>query len=140
MKRIKRRFSGNVSENIDNAINITPLIDVVFVVLIAFIVIAPLMDLERIELAQGIPQAVKKNLSQQKAPTITIHKNGQIALDKREISLVDLESYLRNTYRENPALTPLIVPDKDAPFGVYQSVSNVLKKIGYGQFDVALKS
>lgn len=51
---MKRSLSLLNSENDDDAnVNLTPLIDVVFVVLIMFILVAPLVEIDRIQLAHA---------------------------------------------------------------------------------------
>ena len=53
-------------------INLTPLIDVVFVVLISFMLIAPILDLDHVELAHRGPSSQKEQPSSQTSP-LTIH-------------------------------------------------------------------
>ena len=68
MRRKRRIFNSVTDESI---VNLTPLIDVVFVVLIMFIVVAPLLEMEQVELADGTPKAtmdlqqLQKSLPQQ---------------------------------------------------------------------------
>lgn len=62
-------------------INLTPLIDVVFVVLVMFIIIAPMINLDRIELAEGAP-SIKQNQVDQTL-VVHIHKDNSIWLNQR---------------------------------------------------------
>src|SRR4051812_32937735 len=82
------------------SVNLTPLIDVVFVILIAFIVIAPLLELDRVELADAAMDVQDKSISVQEASPIAIHVkqdnkvtlNGQpIASDLLSASLKELK-------------------------------------------------
>lgn len=50
MRKICRKKSSALEEP---AVNLTPLIDVVFVILIGFIIIAPLLEIDRIDLAEA---------------------------------------------------------------------------------------
>jgi len=54
-------------------LNLTPLIDVVFVILIMFIVIAPLLELDRVQLAEGHAAMTPGTSSVQEGSPITIH-------------------------------------------------------------------
>ena len=50
-------------------INLTPLIDVVFVVLVMFIIIAPMVNIDRIELAEGAASVQQNQIDQ----TLVVH-------------------------------------------------------------------
>ena len=118
-------------------INLTPLIDVVFVILIMFIVIAPLLQVDRIELADG--KEVTKNASSIEKSALVIHvfSNDMIECNNRQVSLLELDHYLHDFTPKS--IRPLLFQDRSATFGTYQSIKNLLEKRGFSELDVILK-
>ena len=61
----RRRKRSTTTKAIEEPIiNLMPLIDVVFVVLVMFIVIAPMINIDRIELAEGAPSIQQNKIDQ----------------------------------------------------------------------------
>ncbi|MDB6081908.1 MAG: hypothetical protein JWO53_1180 [Chlamydiia bacterium] len=120
-------------------INITPLIDVVFVVLIAFIVIAPLLEMDRIALAQG-SQKAHAPIHFQDTSDIQIHvyEDNTIAFNSQKISLQDLPRLLIDARQKYPKARPQLFHDKKAYFGTYQAVKNKLEASGFEEMDIVL--
>ncbi len=130
--------SGSVDEPL---INLTPLIDVVFVILIAFIVVAPLLELDRIELADAtshLPQ--HPSISVQEASPITIHvrQDNAILINGNPVNFEQLTAYLKQAKKQYPHAKPQLFHDKKAHFGTYQSVKNAAEAAGFTQMDVIL--
>ena len=119
-------------------INLTPLIDVVFVVLITFMLIAPVLDIDSVDLAASGSGTEKKDL--QTGPiAIAVHADSSIWFQGTKVSLAQLENLLRIEKKRHPHAVPQLVHDKQAPFGTYQSLKNMLESIGFAQMDVILK-
>lgn len=119
-------------------INLTPLIDVVFVILIVFIVIAPLLELDRVELADASPAG--KNMVQGESPvTIHVNQNNQILLNNRVVTVEQLLSGLKELKTRYPQHKPQVFHDKRAQFGTYQNVKNAVESAGFQQMDIILK-
>lgn len=121
-------------------INLTPLIDVVFVILIMFIVIAPMLELDRVELADA-PLAGKEAISVQNESPITIHvqQNNQIMLNKQLVAADQLIASLKQLKQRHPKSRPQVFQDKRAQFGTYQTVKNAVESAGFEQMDIILK-
>lgn len=122
-------------------VNLTPLIDVVFVILIMFIVIAPLLELDRIELANGAGTALEKNLAVQETSPISIHvlRDNTIWVDHRLMTMSELSVYLQQAKQRYPSSKPQLLHDRQAHFGVYQAIKNAVESAGFAQMDVILK-
>lgn len=123
-------------------VNLTPLIDVVFVILIMFIVIAPLLELDRIELADGPSIALASVQSAQETSPITIHvhRDNSLWIDSRMVSLPELKLSLIQARQQFPNAIPQIFHDKSAHFGVYQGVKNAVEEAGFSRMDIILKT
>jgi biopolymer transport protein TolR len=104
-------------------INVTPFVDVMLVLLIIFMVTAPLLQ-------QGIdvnlPQARGKELAPAERIVITVKKDGKIYMDKATITLETLKSSLSKTGNKEVFLKA----DKDVPYGIVVAVMGELREIG----------
>ncbi|HXS74000.1 MAG TPA: protein TolR [Rhodanobacteraceae bacterium] len=107
-------------------INVVPYIDVMLVLLIIFMVTAPLLNLG---VDIHLPQSAAKSLQDQKQPVlVSVKKDGSLYLTlsggKREpISDKDLETKVAAFVKENPQVPVLIGGDVDADYGkVYQAM------------------
>ena len=139
MRRGSRRFK--IQHTADPEINLTPLIDVVFVILIIFIVIAPMLELDQIELANASqnPQETTISVKDSGPITIHVHPDDTIYLNDQAIELIQLTHLLRLEKRKHPNATPQIFHDRRAHFGTYQAIKNAAELAGYDQMDVILK-
>ncbi|MDP1880678.1 MAG: biopolymer transporter ExbD [Parachlamydiaceae bacterium] len=122
-------------------INLTPLIDVVFVILIMFIVIAPLLELDRIQLAEGpsMPLATVQSAQETSQIAIHVHKDNTIWFNHQSVNPLELKKILEEAKKNFPQANPQIYHDKEAHFGVYQSVKNAVEMAGFSQMDVILQ-
>ncbi len=118
-------------------INLTPLIDVVFVILIMFIVVAPLLEIDRIELAGGPP--LKQPAQQEQNLVIHVYADDTISFNKQPVSLDQLEKLLAQARIRYPSGHPQLFHDRSARFGTYQSVKNAVEAAGFTELDVLLK-
>ena len=126
-------------EDEDEEINLTPLIDVVFVVLIMFILIAPLVEIDRVNLAQAGDSKKKEKASFEEASRVKIHvyQDNTIWLNGVMVSIEELRSELMRIPEKNQR--PELFHDRKAFFGTYQSVKNALEGAGFEAIDVILK-
>lgn len=127
MGPIKRRGRSNlVSE-----INVTPLVDVMLVLLIIFMVTAPMMT-------QGVdvelPATTAKPLQQQGKPiVITINKNGEIFLDRLKGNQKMLKQQLIDLAVEGTDRSILLKADQKVPYGLVASVMADIKEAGFNK-------
>ncbi len=134
--RKKKFFS--ISTNIDeNLINLTPLIDVVFVVLISFIVIAPLLEVDHINLANSSTKS-DKNIEKTNI-VLKVKQDDSILINDRLVTLSELKDILKEKKRLNPNQIPQLYHDKKATFGSYQSIKNIVELAGFEKLDVVLQ-
>lgn len=122
-------------------VNLTPLIDVVFVILIMFIVIAPLLELDQIELAYAPRLPLQPTQSVQESSPITIHvqQNNTIWFNNQLVTPLQLTDQLKQAKIQFPKAHPQVFHDKKAHFGTYQSVKNAAEEAGFSQMDLILK-
>ncbi len=137
--RQKRLTHFSTSHSGEDGVNLTPLIDVVFVVLIVFILIAPMLEIDKIKLAGGPTREMTEAIPSV-ALTIHVQENNSIWINKREIAPEALRPILQALYVKNPKLTPQLYHDKKAYFGTYQMVKNSLEEAGFPELDVILQN
>jgi biopolymer transport protein TolR len=109
-------------------INVTPLVDVMLVLLIIFMVTAPMM-MQGVEV--NLPQTTAKSIKTREDPLIlTINKKREIFLEDRQIGLKDLENKMKTIfkYRRNKEL--LLRADREVPYGFVINVIAGVKRAG----------
>lgn len=134
-----RRLLGASFEETEPAVNLTPLIDVVFVILFAFMVAAPLLEYERIELA--VSEVEKQSLSPlngQEAIQLVIRADEMVFVNKEPVALPDLRQRLLACRQKQPEANLQLFCDQKASFGTYQRVKGVAEQAGFAQLDLFL--
>lgn len=121
------------------SVNLTPLIDVVFVILIMFIVVAPLLEIDRVELAAGPPLASDHLQINKSSITIHVLADNSILLNQQPVTLEQLKTGLTMAKKRWPEAFPQIFHDRQATFGTYQAVKNAVEATGFSEMDVVLK-
>jgi len=125
----------------ETQINLTPLIDVVFVILILFMVLAPILDVESVTLAPA-PEIEIDSLSQLETQgKLVLHLSAQneITLNHHSISFEQLKPLLKAAATRFPEEVVQFFPDEKASFGEFQKVKNSLAEAGFHHVDIALK-
>ncbi len=106
-------------------INVTPLVDVMLVLLIIFMVTAPLLQ-QGLEV--NLPQAKGKDLPPQERVTIVVKKGGEILLNETPVSMNDLISKLSALSKQNPSV--FLKADRDVPYGLVAELMGEIKEAG----------
>jgi biopolymer transport protein TolR len=109
-------------------INVTPLVDVMLVLLIIFMVTAPMLH-EGLNVA--LPQVRGESITKESSTvTITVTKEGGIFIDQEEISLGELSDRMESMRRFWPDKKVLLKGDKSVPYGTVVEVMAVLRAAG----------
>ena len=137
----RRRFRpGSFSDEGEELINLTPLIDVLFVVLIMFILIAPLLDLDHIQLSPKGDESEELVAINNNCPLkIFVQKDDSIWLGKHLLSIDALETTLVQLRKNHLTDTPELYCDEKGTFGTYQRIKNAIEAAGFDRLDVILK-
>lgn len=135
----RRRWEAEDDLPEEPLINLTPLIDVVFVVLIAFMIIAPILDVDVVDLATGKAEKKESMPPEQSPLSIVVRSDNTIWMGGKKVTILELEKNLIAQKKLYPNKTPQVIHDKNGTFGTYQTVKNTLEKCGFDQMEVVLK-
>lgn len=106
-------------------INITPLVDVVLVLLLIFMVTAPVLQ-SGVEVA--VPQTRTVNQLTEQHRVVTLDKDQNVFLDDKPVNVHDLPRLL--TGRGDAKQTVYVRADHRVPFGAFASVMDAVKQAG----------
>lgn len=124
-----RRFSQRNSLVTLSEINITPLLDLAFVLLIIFVITRPMLEGRvRMQLPESAIGDTKASISGQDVRVVEIRADGGFWLDGKHLPLVQVEAELVNTFHKNPKLIVDIRASKIAQWNyVYEVVDACLR-------------
>ncbi|MFC2155684.1 ExbD/TolR family protein [Acidobacteriota bacterium] len=116
------RLSSNMSE-----INVTPLVDVMLVLLIIFMVTAPMMQSG---INVNLPKVETKTNPSSGGLVISVTKDRYIYMDDQIVNLYLLESKLKEYFYNKKKKVVFLKADKDLPHGYVTNVMGLLIKAG----------
>ena len=108
-------------------INITPLVDVVLVLLIIFMVTAPILQ-SGIEV--NVPKTRNVKQITEERTVITINKEQRVFLGNEPININEIGARLRQKIRDPQRQSVFIRADEDVPFGAFATVMDAVKQSG----------
>ena len=121
-------------EEDEQEINITPMLDVVFIMLIFFIVTASFVKESGIDVNK--PDAATAVAKEKANILIAIDSNGEIWIDRRIVDPRAVRANIERLHAENPQGTVVIQADDDARTGVLVQVMDAARLAGV--YDVAI--
>ena len=123
-RRSRRRTTHVMSE-----INVTPMVDVMLVLLIIFMVSAPLLT---VGVAIDLPQTQAKSLDQDREPlTVTVNDKGQVYLQNTDVKLEELIPKLQAIAKSGGDERIYVRGDKKVDYGTVMRVMGRLSAAGY---------
>ncbi|HRQ66328.1 MAG TPA: biopolymer transporter ExbD [Xanthomonadaceae bacterium] len=123
------------SQQDEAEINLTPMLDVVFIMLIFFIVTTSLVKEAGIEVSR--PTATQADPKPKASIMVAITESGAIYMQKREIDLRAVRANVERARAENPEGSVIIIADKGSRTGILVDVMDQVKAAGVEEISVA---
>jgi len=130
-----RKKSNAFSEEEENEINLTPMLDVVFIMLIFFIVTATFIKEAGIEVNR--PDALLADAQQDAAILIAISSNDEIWVDRKETDPRALRGVIEKLHLENPKGSIVIQADEESTNEKLVAVLEAAKAAGVSNVAIA---
>ena len=127
-------FSTQEENSVLSEINITPLVDVMLVLLVAFVITIPaLTNAVHINLPKTVTTTPPE---QQKAVTVTVDAEGKLFLDSTETPAAELLPVLQKLKQGNPELTLHLRADDRVPYGPVAKTMAMIERAGVSRVSV----
>ena len=123
------------AEEEDNEINLTPMLDVVFIMLIFFIVTASFIKEAGIDVIR--PEATTADKQEDAAILIAISANDEIWIDRRETDPRALRTAIERLHSENPKGSIVIQADEASTNEMLVIVMQAAKQVGVENVAIA---
>ncbi|MDG1733101.1 MAG: biopolymer transporter ExbD [Thalassotalea sp.] len=128
----------NKREDEEAAIDMTPMLDIVFIMLIFFIVTTSFVKEAGIDVQK--PKAANASKKPSANIFIAIRENGEIWMDKRAVDVERVSANLEKLLAEQPTDIVIIQADKGAKHGVVVKVMDAIKDAGIDKISIAAAS
>jgi biopolymer transport protein ExbD len=131
-------FNNKSEQDAMSEINVTPLVDVMLVLLVVFIVTAPL-------LTQSVKVRLPKTVATSPSPqdhlaTVSIDAAGEISLNTEKVALEVLGSRLAEAQARDPELNVQFNADDRVNYGRVAEVMAIVQKLGIGHVSLQTRS
>mgnify|MGYP001209875494 FL=1 len=124
-----------VRQEEDADIDITPMLDIVFIMLIFFIVTATFVKESGIDVTRPDAEtAIKQN---RVAILIAIRDNNEIWINRRKVDLASVRANVEKLHAENPQGGAVIQADRQAETGVLVEIMDQVRLAGVGAISIA---
>ena len=132
-----RRRHLNIDDEDDNEINMTPMLDIVFIMLIFFIVTTSFVKESGITVDQPTAQTTEQK--DQNNILIGISPTGEIWIDKRQINVRAVRASVERLRAESPESAVIIQADEKSPSGLLVRVMDQVRLAGVDNMAIAAK-
>nr|MBV6628470.1 biopolymer transporter ExbD [Oceanococcus sp. HetDA_MAG_MS8] len=119
----------------EQGVDLTPMLDIVFILLIFFIVTTSFVREAGVEVNR--PQAASAQKQAATSIYVAVTPEGEIWVDRRQVRLAGLRAAVARIRLENPEATGVIQADADARHGLVVAVMDELRLAGVREIAVA---
>ena len=134
-----RRYSQRHNLSTLSEINITPLLDLAFVLLIIFMITTPLLE-NSMNLIIPSSGAANAPVNTAKVQTISIDRRETIKINDKTVTAAALVARLTELKRANPDVAIVIRPDRDLPVQKLISLMDALQHAQISKVGIATKA
>ena len=133
-----RKQTHLLHEDEEIEINLTPMLDVVFIMLIFFIVTASFIKEAGIQVTR--PDAFTADKQENAAILVAISPNDEIWIDRREVEPKNLRTHIERLHAENPKGALVIQADEESTNETLVVVMEAAKQVGVANVAIATDS
>ena len=122
-------------------LNLTPMIDVVFLLIVFFMCAAKFSDMDQRDIDLRLPEVAKADMANTPAKTrqVAVYGGGRISLDKEDVTLAELRERLSAALAEHPALSVVILGDAGCEFQHVAETLAACKEAGVTKLSVSVR-
>jgi biopolymer transport protein ExbD len=134
-----RRYSQRQSLSTLSEINVTPLLDLAFVLLIIFMITTPLLE-SSINLVIPSSDAANPPINTSQVQTVSIDRTDTIRFNNQVIDLKTLTAQLSQLKQANPDVAIVIRPDRELPVQKLIGLMDAVQQAGITKVGIATKA
>lgn len=125
------------SDEVISDINVVPLVDIILVVLIIFMVTAPMFMKPTINV--NLPKAASGDQTAPSRLNIALTADGRINLNGKFVEESDVQTTAAEELAKNPEAQAIISADKDVSHGRVVGILDVVKSVGIKKFAISIE-
>ena len=134
-----RRYSQRQNLSTLSEINITPLLDLAFVLLIIFIITTPLLE-NSVNLAIPSSGAANAAVDPSKVQTVSIDRNEELKFNSEPVDPETLAARLTSLKQANSEVAVVIRPDRELPVQKLVAVMDILQRAQISKIGIATRA
>ena len=127
--------TGGAADDLVTGINVTPLVDVGLVLVIIFMVTAPLFEQPALQV--NLPKTNTEESKEEENITITITSEGKMAVNQIEVTRENLSSILKPKLNQSGSKSVILKADKEAHHGELLFAMKIAKDLGAKSLAIA---
>jgi len=130
-----RRYSDRNNLTALAELNVTPLLDLAFVLLIIFMITTPLIE-NSMDLVVPTSTTAKAEVKPSEVQIVSIDRNDVLKLNEIEITPEALEQKLAELKAQNPNVAVAVRPHNELPVQKFIAVMDILKRVGIAKVGI----
>lgn len=130
-----RRYSDRNNLTALAELNVTPLLDLAFVLLIIFMITTPLIE-NSMDLVVPTSTTAKTEVKPSEVQIVSIDRNDTLKLNEVEIAPDALEQKLAELKAQNPNVAVAVRPHNELPVQKFIAVMDILKRVGIAKVGI----
>lgn len=129
--------SGQNDDVAISDINVVPLVDIVLVVLIIFMVTAPMIM--KPSIAVNLPKAASGDPSTPSTLSISLSTDGKVLLNGKPADLEQVKTQATAEVGKNSEIQAIIAADREVPHGRVVEMIDIIKQAGVKKFAISIE-
>jgi biopolymer transport protein ExbD len=132
------RAGASLQEPVSSRLNLTPMIDMVFILLIFFVVTSSFVKESGVDVSR--PEAQTAVLQERATIMIAVTQAGEVWIDRRQVAPREVRAHVERLRAENPEGAVIIVADEGARTGLTVEVLDQARLAGAANVSIAATS